>query len=145
MSLLIGPHVKDATLIETFSKNENNASSQRIKCPCGNFLGSLGQFNPIEAPWKGCRIVKCEELKVLSAKDTLEFFRRIKRDPNGLADKKGCGRILIFSQVGQVIRVVAPGNEDHTKLAAALDAIRAQKENEARLTEWRKQQEGLFK
>jgi len=140
--LLIGPHVNDPTIVATFSKNENSAAAMRIRCVCGRFLGSLGQFNPLNgmaAAWKGCRIIRCEELK-LSIEGTVEFLRRIGRDPNG-AGHKGCGRILIFNERGQPVKVVAPGDETHTSLAAALEKIRTAKEAEARRIGWVKQQE----
>jgi hypothetical protein len=131
MSLLIGPHVNDPTLVATFSKNENNAAAMRIRCVCGKFLGSLGQFNPLDGVWKGHRFIKCEELKVLSVADTVKFLRQIGGDPNN-AEKKGCGRFLIFNAQGQAVRITVPGTEEHTKLAAAIDALRLQKDNEAR-------------
>ncbi len=143
MSLLIGPNVKDSSLVDVFSKNENNAAAMRVKCVCGNFLGSLGQFNPLEGAWKGCRIVKCEELKVLKVEDTVAFLQRMRRDPNE-ANKKGCGRIIIFSSIGQVVKITVPGTEEHTKLAGALEKIRTDKDQKILLAATVKKQQAAM-
>jgi hypothetical protein len=147
MSLIISPTARAADLVDTISKNVNSAASQRMRCPCGRFLGVLAGFKPLTGQWKGARIVICEEIKkhIVSVQDTVEFLRRVGRDPNS-AELKGCGRIIVFGATGQVIRMTVPGTEEHGTLHAALEKIKRKQEDEARLQAYRvKQEEALRK
>jgi hypothetical protein len=135
MSRLLLPNVHGMHLIDTLSTNENSKSAIRLECTCGNFLGSLAGLKPLE---NGRVIVKCEELKLLKPEDTVDYLRRLNRDP-AMAGRKGCGRITILSPLGQIEKEFVPGSEDYSKLTGMLDAVREKKENAERLRAWAEQ------
>jgi hypothetical protein len=136
---VFGPDAKGLP-VEVLSKNLNNPSSIRLKCKCGNFLGSLGQYKPDEM---GRRKVVCKELTVLTPDETAEYLRRVKSNPN--FTRKGCGSYLFFGPEAQVLAVIEAGSPLHTRVAQ----MEAEKEKrireEARLEQWRRDQIDLQK
>jgi hypothetical protein len=127
MTHLVNPDVHSLDLVDVYSKNLNNASSQRIICTCGRFLGPLSALKPLDY---GRRMVKCEELSLAKPEHVAEYLRMMKRDPT-LASRKGCGRVSVFTKEGQVERVIETTDEMYANLCAALDRVRQKKEADA--------------
>jgi hypothetical protein len=147
-NIVLSPEYSHPDIPDVFSKNRNNAASVRVCCAgCGLFLGVLGQFHTLNDPAypnvKGHRLIICEELRVFTVEQTVAYLRRAKRNPN-LADRKGCGGIMIFGPTGQLVKAVKVGNEGYDQLKKAHEMLKAKKEAAERLKAWReKAQEAM--
>jgi len=148
--LILSPNFHDPNIPDVFSKNANNPASVRILCAgCKLFLGVLGQFHSLSslgavAPsLKGHRMVLCEELKVLTVDQTVNWLRRVGRNPN-LAERKGCGQIMVYSENAQLLKSCAKGTEHYDRLKAIHDAIRKKKEQADALKIWREKAEAAM-
>lgn len=152
MSLILSPSVHHPDIPDVFSKNQNNPASVRILCAgCKLFLGVLGQFHSLSslgavAPsLKGHRMVVCEELKVLTVEQTVRWLKRVGRNPN-LAERKGCGQIMIYSENAQLLKSAAKGTEHYDQLHKIHESLRKKKDHEQALKIWReKAQEQMDK
>jgi hypothetical protein len=148
VTILLSPDVHHADIPDVFSKNTNNPASVRVLCRgCQLFLGVLGQFHALNdasyPSMKGYRLILCEELRVLTVAQTVRWLQRIGRNPN-LADRKGCGNIMILDSNAQLKKSVAKGSEGYDKLKLAHDMLKKKKEEAERLKAWReKAQESM--
>jgi hypothetical protein len=141
MGIILSPDEHRADIPDVFTKNRNNPSSVRVTCAgCHLFLGVLGQWHPLphHPSWphvKGHRIVICEELKVFTPAQTVQFLRRIKANPN-LADRKGCGQLMVFSPTGQLLKSLPKGTEAYNTFREAVDKLAKDRLNAAQLKAW---------
>ena len=141
MSIILATDYHHADIPDVFSKNANNAASVRVLCAgCKLFLGVLGQFHPLNDPAypsvKGHRLTICEELRVFTIEQTVNWLRRTRRNPN-LADRKGCGQIMVFNANGQLVKSSAKGSEGYDALKKAHDTLKKKKEEAEKLKAWR--------
>lgn len=139
--IIMSPDTHHPDIPDVFSKNANNAASVRVLCAgCRLFVGVLGQFHALNDPahpnMKGFRLVMCEELKVLTVDQTVRWLQRVKKNPN-LADRKGCGQIMIFDANGQLKKSSAKGSEGYDRLKLAHEMLKKKKDEAFMLKLWR--------
>jgi hypothetical protein len=139
--IILSPDVHHPDIPDVFTKNANNASSVRILCAnCKLFVGVLGQFHALNdkahPEVNGHRLIFCEELTVLTVEQTVNWLRRVKRNPN-LAERKGCGTIMVFNRDGKIVKSVQKGGESWNALKKAHDMLKKKKEDAATLAAWR--------
>jgi hypothetical protein len=139
--IILSADVHHPDIPDVFTKNVNNPASVRILCAnCHLFLGVLGQFHALNdrahPNVNGHRLVICEELSVLSVEQTVNWLRRVKRNPN-LAERKGCQNIMIFNSDGKLVKSVKKGVEGWNTLKAAHDMLKKKKEQAGVLAAWR--------
>jgi hypothetical protein len=150
--IIMSPSEHHADIPDVFSKNANNPASVRVLCAgCHLFVGVLGQFhafNDLAYPnMKGFRLIMCEEIgdKIMTVDQTVRWLRRVGRNPN-LADRKGCGNIMIFDSNGQLKKSVPKGVEGYENLKKAHEMLKKKKDEAFMLKMWReKQQEAMDK
>jgi hypothetical protein len=135
---VFGPEAKGLP-VEVFTKNQNNPSSIRLKCKCGNFLGTLGQYRPDNL---GRRKVTCKELKCMTPAATVEYLRRLKANPEA---KQGCGAYLFYDTNAQVIAVIEKGTTLHTRVTQMEAELIKKEAEKARLATWFAEQAKLQK
>ena len=141
-SIILSPTTQYADIPNVFTKNANSASSQRVLCAgCKLFVGVLGQFHQLNdaayPSMKGLRLILCQELtEVLTVKQTVNWLKRMKYNPN-LADRKGCGCIMIIDANGQLKKRALKGTEGYDALKKAHDMLKKKKEQSDALKIWR--------
>jgi len=65
------------------------------------------------------------------------------RNPN-LAERKGCGQIMIYSENAQLLKSAAKGTEHYSQLHKIHEALRKKKDNEQALKIWREKAQEMM-